>query len=67
MRLGNRYARERGFSQKLRPAYRIQDGARRHRGRCKQQPVLYPTHFSERFGANCPAIELREHIRCTSS
>lgn len=42
MRLGNRYVRERGFSQTA-PAYRMQDGAPRHRGRCKQQRSTPPT------------------------
>jgi hypothetical protein len=32
--------------------------------RCKHQRVLYPANFVERFGAGCPAISIREHLRC---
>jgi hypothetical protein len=32
--------------------------------RCKHQRVLYPANFIERFGKDCPAILLREHLRC---
>jgi hypothetical protein len=34
--------------------------------RCKHQRVLYPGNYIERFGADCPAIEMREHLRCSS-
>jgi hypothetical protein len=33
--------------------------------RCKHRRVLYPANFIERFGGDCPAIELREHLRCS--
>ena len=33
--------------------------------RCKHQRVLYPGNFVERFGEDCPAILLREHLRCS--
>jgi hypothetical protein len=32
--------------------------------RCKHQRVLYPTNYVDRFGEDCPAILLREHLRC---
>jgi len=32
--------------------------------RCKHQRVLYPANYVERFGADCPAILIREHLRC---
>jgi len=59
MRPGNRYAPERGFSRTLGQLM----GSKICR-RCKHQRVLYPANFIERFGENCPAIELREHLRC---
>jgi hypothetical protein len=34
--------------------------------RCKHQRVLYPANFIERFGEHCPAIELCQHLRCSS-
>jgi hypothetical protein len=33
--------------------------------RCKHQRVLYPANYVQRFGADCPAILLREHLRCS--
>ena len=32
--------------------------------RCKHQRVLYPANYIARFGKDCPAILLREHLRC---
>ena len=32
--------------------------------RCKHQRVLYPANYVERFGADFPAILIREHLRC---
>ena len=34
--------------------------------RCKHQRVLYPAIYIERFGDDCPAIALRDHLRCSS-
>jgi hypothetical protein len=34
--------------------------------RCRHQRVLYPANFIERFGEHCPALELRQHLRCSS-
>ena len=34
--------------------------------RCKHQRVLYPAIHIERFGDDCPAIALRQHLRCSS-
>jgi hypothetical protein len=33
--------------------------------RCKHQRVLYPADYTARFGEDCPAILLREHLRCS--
>jgi|RhiMethySRZTD1v2_1073278.scaffolds.fasta_scaffold1043624_1 hypothetical protein len=33
--------------------------------RCKHRRVLYPANFIDRFGEDCPAILLREHLRCS--
>jgi hypothetical protein len=35
--------------------------------RCKHQRVLYPANYIQRFGEDCLAIALREHLRCSSS
>ena len=34
--------------------------------RCKHRRVLYPANYIPRFGEECPAIMLREHLRCSS-
>jgi hypothetical protein len=34
--------------------------------RCKHHRVLYPANYIERFGPDCPAVELREHLRCSN-
>jgi len=34
--------------------------------RCKHRRVLYPRNLIDRFGADCPAIELRDYLRCTA-
>jgi hypothetical protein len=34
--------------------------------RCKHRRVLYPANYVERFGEDCPAITLREHLCCSS-
>jgi hypothetical protein len=34
--------------------------------RCKHQRVLYPAAFIERFGHDCRAITMRQHLRCSS-
>jgi hypothetical protein len=34
--------------------------------RCKHRRVLYPANFITRFGERCPAILLREKLRCTA-
>jgi hypothetical protein len=34
--------------------------------RCKHQRVLYPANYIQRFGEDCLAIALREHLRCSS-
>lgn len=32
--------------------------------RCKHQSLLYPLSLIERFGENCPAIDIRPLLRC---
>jgi hypothetical protein len=34
--------------------------------RCKHRRVLYPAALIERFGADMPAIQVREHLRCSA-
>jgi hypothetical protein len=34
--------------------------------RCKHRRVLYPSALIERYGEDCPAIKLREHLRCSN-
>jgi hypothetical protein len=65
MRPGNRYACEHGFTnvaQLIDSKMALVAICRR----CKHQRVPYPANFIERFGPDCPAIELREHLRCSS-
>jgi len=66
MRPGNRYARERGFGRTLGQLVESKMALVAICRRCKHQRVLYPANFVERFGADCPAIMLREHLRCSS-
>ena len=66
MRPGNQYARERGFSRTLGQLIDSKMALVAICRRCKHQRVLYPANLIERFGADCPAIELREHLRCSS-
>jgi hypothetical protein len=64
MRPGNRYARERGLGRTLGRLVDSKMALVAIRRRCKHQRILYPANFIERFGADCPAIEMREHLRC---
>ena len=66
MRPGNQYVRERGFSRTLGQLIDSKMALVATCHRCKHQRVLYPANLIERFGAGCPAIELREHLRCSS-
>jgi hypothetical protein len=66
MRPGNRYAREHGFSRTLGQLAEAKMALVAICRRCKHQRVLYLANFIERFGENCPAIELRGHLRCSS-
>jgi hypothetical protein len=34
--------------------------------RCKHRRVLYPAALIERFGPDMPAIDLRQHLRCSA-
>ena len=66
MRPDNRYAREQAFSRTLGQLIESKMALVAICRRCKHQRVLYPANFIERFSADCPAIELREHLRCSS-
>jgi hypothetical protein len=66
MRPGNRYARERGFGRTLGQLVESKMALVAICRRCKHQRVLYPASFVERFGADCPAIMLREHLRSSN-
>jgi hypothetical protein len=62
----NRYAREHGFSRTLGQLVESKMALVAICRRCKHERVLYPANFIERFGDDCPAIALREHLRCSS-
>jgi hypothetical protein len=66
MRPGNRYARERDFGRTLGQLIDSKMALVAICRRCKHQRVLYPGNFIERFGEDCPAIALPEHLRCSS-
>jgi hypothetical protein len=66
MRPGNRYARERGFGRTLGQLIDSKMALVAIYRRCKHQRVLYPPNYIDRFGQDCPAIDLREHLRCSS-
>lgn len=34
--------------------------------RCKHRAVLYPANLVDRFGTDCPSIEVRAHLRCSA-
>jgi len=66
MRPDNRYAREHGVSRTLGQLVDCKMALVAICPRCKHQRVLYPKNYIERFGADCPAVALREHLRCSS-
>ena len=66
MRPGNRYAREQGMGRTLGQLIDSKMALLAICRRCKHQRVLYPANFIDHFGADCPAIELRRRLRCSS-
>jgi len=66
MRADNRYARERGYGRTLGQLIDSKMALVAICRRCKHQRVLYPADYAKRFGEDCPAIALREHLRCSS-
>ncbi len=66
MRPGNRYARQTGSGRTLGDMVRAKMALVAVCRRCKHQSVLYPASLIARFGEECPAIELRTHLRCSS-
>jgi hypothetical protein len=66
MRPGNRYARETGIGRTLGELVRAKMALVAICRRCKHRRVLYPAYLIARFGENCPAIELRGRLRCSS-
>jgi hypothetical protein len=65
MRPGNRYARERGESRTLGDLVRAKKALVVICRRCKHRRLLYPANLIPQFGESCPAITLRERLRCT--
>ena len=65
LRPGNRYARERG-GRTLGDLVRAKMALVAVCRRCKHRRLLYPANLIPRFGETCPAINLREHPRCSS-
>jgi hypothetical protein len=66
MRPGNQYAREQGKGRTLGQLINSKMALVAICRRCRHQRVLYPANFIERFGEDCPAIALREYLRCRS-
>jgi len=66
MRPGNRYARETGSGRTLGDMLRAKMALVAVCRRCKHRRVLYPANLIARFGEDCPAIALRDRLRCTN-
>jgi len=66
MRPGNRYAHETGSGRTLGQLVRAKMALVVVCRRCKHRRVLYPANLIARFGENCPGIELRTRLRCSS-
>jgi hypothetical protein len=65
MRPGNRDASERGIGRTLGQLVHEKMALVAICRRCKHRRVLYPANYIQRFGKDCPAIELRGHLRCS--
>ena len=66
MRAGNRYARETGAGRTLGEMIHLKMALVAVCRRCKHRRVLFPANLMARFGEDFPAIELREHLRCSN-
>jgi hypothetical protein len=66
MRAGRPYPRETGFGRTLGQLVDAKMALVAICRSCKHQRVLFPANYVEGFGADCPALELREHLRCTN-
>ena len=66
MRPGNRYARELGAGRTLGQLLEAKMALVAVCRRCKHRRVLFPANLIQRFGANFPSIEVRDHLRCTA-
>jgi hypothetical protein len=66
MRAGNRYARELGSGRTLGQLIEAKMALVAVCRRCKHRRVLFPANLIDRFGADCPSIEVRQHLRCTA-
>lgn len=62
MRPGNRYDRGKTLGDLIRAKLVLLAVCRR----CKHQRILWPASLTERFGENCPAIDLRPLLRCSA-
>ena len=65
LRPGNRYARETGAGRTLGQLLDEMALVAVCR-RCQHRRVLFPANLSPRFGEDCPAIELRQRLRCSA-
>lgn len=65
MRPGSRYARETGSSRTLGELVRAKMALVAICRQCKHRRVIYPANLIDRFGEDCPAIELGQRLRCT--
>jgi len=66
MRPGNRYARETGSGRTLGQLVCAKMALVVVCRRCKHRRVIYPANLIARFAEDCPAIELRHRLRCSS-
>jgi hypothetical protein len=66
LRPGNRYARATGAGRTLGQLMDSKMALVAVCRRCKHRSVLYPRNLIPRFGEDCPAIELRQRLRCSA-
>jgi hypothetical protein len=64
LRPGNPYAPETGAGRTLGELVQAKMALVAVCRRCKHRRVLYPVNLIPRFGETCPAIELRQLLRC---
>ena len=66
MQAGNRYAVETAMGRTLGQLLDAKMALVAICRRCKHRSVLYPANLIPRFGADSPAINVRERLRCSA-